>query len=150
MGPFFNVLLVEDDPSIRAISEIALKIDPFVRVQSVDCGCDAIGVASQGSVIFDAVLLDVCLPDMSGVDVMTTLDQSMGSNRPPIIIFTGFVRPQLLERYADAGAAAVIPKPFDPITLAQHLRHCVLNRHQACDRWWRTQLHPKGSANFRS
>ncbi|WP_431357995.1 response regulator [Sphingomonas glacialis] len=144
------MLLVEDDPSIRAISEIALKLDPFVRVESVDCGCDAIGAALQAPVVFDAILLDVCLPDMSGFEVMTSLDISMGSSRPPIIIFTGLVRPQLLELYADAGATAVIPKPFDPITLAQHLRHCVLNRYQNCDRWWKTQLHPKGSANFRS
>lgn len=146
MGPFFNVLLVEDDPSICLITEIALKIDPFIRVQSVDCGQEAIALASHGQVIFDTILLDVCLSDISGLAVMTALHETMGSSRPPIIIFTGRLHPELLDGYADAGAVAVIPKPFDPITLAQHLRQCARN-HQDCDRWW-SRSNPKGFARF--
>lgn len=147
MEAIFHALLVEDDPSIRVIAEIALQIDPFIKVHSVTCGQEALLMASHGLVVFDAVLLDIGLPDMSGFDVMTSLNESMGSSRPPIIIYTGRVRATILDSYADAGAVAVISKPFDPITLAQRLRQCVRNRHRDCDRWW-APAHPKGLASF--
>ena len=68
-------------------------------------------IAQVAEAVPDAVLLDVGLPGMSGLDVCRTLRKS--GNRVPILMLTA--RETIADRIAglDAGADDYLPKPFD-------------------------------------
>ena len=117
-----KVLLVEDHRAMRDLiaghlRQCSLTIDP------VGCGGDAL--AAMAVARYDAVILDLGLPDMDGMDVL----RSLRDRHPqlPALILTA--RDALSARVdgLDAGADDYILKPFDLAELAARLR-TVLRR----------------------
>ena len=65
----------------------------------------------------DLVLLDMMMPDMDGMTVFSELKRRFGPGMPAVIFMTAKVQTGEVQKYKDIGAAGVIPKPFDPMTL---------------------------------
>ena len=130
-----HVLVVEDDPTTLAIIAMSLDLDPRISFKSAECGEDAIEMAKSGET-FELVVMDAALPDMSGAALLEQLLADAGSAAPPVLILTAQRWDGELDRLADAGAIAVIAKPFDPLALVGQLRHHLARRHQPCLRWW--------------
>jgi two-component system response regulator MprA len=103
-----RVLIVDDDRAVRDALRRALMLSGYDIALAED-GDQAI--AQVAETIPDAVLLDVGLPGMSGLDVCRTLRRS--GNRVPILMLTA--RETIADRIAglDAGADDYLPKPFD-------------------------------------
>jgi two-component system response regulator QseB len=103
-----RVLLVEDDPMIAQGLQTALRQSSFV-VDWVADGQSAAGALRTST--FDLVLLDLGLPQRSGIDVLRELRQR--GDATPVIILTA--RDEVQNRIAglDAGADDYIVKPFD-------------------------------------
>lgn len=103
-----QVLIVEDDPSVRGLLESLLQGEGY----SVATASDGIGglikvAASRPSLI----LLDVMMPDLGGVRVLEELEADETTADIPVIIVTGKMEAvPALE--AKLGADNVIPKPF--------------------------------------
>ena len=116
-----RVLLVEDDPSVREAATIVLERAGFV-VHPVSDGARALDAASKQA--FDAVLLDLMLPSVSGFDVCRELRKMSGV---PIIMLTA--RDDVTDVVAglELGADDYITKPFEPAELAARIR-AVLRR----------------------
>ncbi len=112
-----RVLIVEDDPILRDGLTVGLKLAGF-SPDAVACCADA-DTAMRGS-DYEAVVLDVMLPDGSGLDF---LQQRRKADDPtPILLLTA--RDQVSDRIAglDAGADDYLGKPFDLDELAARLR----------------------------
>jgi CheY-like chemotaxis protein len=87
--PFSTILVVEDEPLIRAVLMDLLEELGIASEQAASSG-DAIAVMDQAGDRIDAAILDLALPDGSGLDLATQLRQ----RRPelPIVIATGYSR----------------------------------------------------------
>lgn len=87
----------------------------------------------------DLALIDVVMPEMTGIDLMTAFRLTEATTHLPIIFVTGHAQQYHNEGLMAAGALAVIAKPFDPLTLAESVRqiwskHCLFARHKVLPR----------------
>ena len=122
-----RILLVEDDPTIRQMTQLALERDGFVVVTAHDSDS---GLAAYRAQPPDLVLLDVMLPGVGGVGVCRTIrEQSV----VPIVMLTARSDPVDVVLGLEAGADDYVTKPFDPAVLAARLRAVLrrVDRHDA-------------------
>ncbi|GGO35737.1 response regulator [Deinococcus humi] len=122
-----RVLLVEDDPDIQAVALIALEDIGGLQVQACDSGSEALERFAAFNP--DLVLLDVMMPGMSGPETLAALRALPGGYRVPVVFMTAKVQKGEVQKYLELGAAGVIPKPFEPMTLADDLRGLVQIHH---------------------
>src|SRR5438094_8431102 len=102
-----NVLLVEDDPAVRGAVERALRHAGHQPALAAD-GVRALEQAT--AVPYDAVILDLGLPGLDGLEVCRRLRAS--GNQVPVLMLTA--RAAVADRVAglDAGADDYLVKPF--------------------------------------
>ncbi len=102
-----HVLLVEDEEPLRRILARNLARRGY-RVTEAGSAAEAIALLRAGGP-FDALLLDVNLPDQTGWDVLRSLNDAH-ADAPPVIVLTA-VRP-VRQRLDEFHPAAVLLKPF--------------------------------------
>jgi two-component system response regulator MprA len=102
-----RVLVVDDEPSVREVLERILKVEGFDVVTAAD-GREA--VRCQAASPADAVLLDVLMPGLDGLEVCRRMRD--GGDRTPVLMLTA--REGVGDRVAglEAGADDYLPKPF--------------------------------------
>lgn len=122
-----RLLLVDDDQDIRAVACMTLERLGGWEVVSVASGSEAL-VCARASGSFDAVLLDVMMPGMDGPSTLLALQAEGLVANTPIVFLTAKVQAAEREHLISIGAAGVIAKPFDPLTLSNELQHIVQNR----------------------
>jgi two-component system, OmpR family, response regulator len=115
-----RVLFVEDQLAILQIIELALAMVGGLEAHGFTSGRDAIACAS--SVRPQLLLLDVMMPDLDGPTTLGHLRGITGLETVPVVFLTAKVDSLQVERLHSLGAAAVLFKPFDPMTLADQLR----------------------------
>ena len=113
-----HLLLVEDDTRLRSTLARLLEHDRHL-VEAVATGADGLALASVTNG-FDALVLDLNLPDVSGLEVCRRLRR--GGSHLPILMLTA--RDGVDDRVAglDAGADDYLVKPFAYGELAARLR----------------------------
>ena len=121
-----RILIVDDDRSLRDALRRALVLGGYDTVSAAD-GNDALTQVSEASP--DAVLLDVGLPDIDGLEVSRRLRAA--GNRVPILMLTA--RDAIEDRIdgLDAGADDYLVKPFDVGELKARLRALLRRSSQA-------------------
>ena len=70
----------------------------------------------------DLILLDVMMPGLSGPSTLERLRADPATAAVPVIFMTAKVQPHEIAEYKTLGALDVIPKPFDPVTLADTVK----------------------------
>ncbi|MEJ7715361.1 MAG: response regulator transcription factor [Thermoleophilaceae bacterium] len=112
-----RILVVDDDRSLRDALRRALTLADH-EVQVAENGQQALGAAATGAP--DAMVLDLGLPDMDGLEVCRRLRGS--GNRLPVLVLTA--RDAVSDRIdgLDAGADDYLVKPFDVGELKARLR----------------------------
>lgn len=115
-----KILLVEDEPDIRAVAEIALESVGGFSVRL--CADGAAALAALPGFAPDLVMLDVMMPGMDGPATLVELRKLPAGAKVPVIFMTAKVQQAEIDGYRKLGAAGVIPKPFDPMTLAERVR----------------------------
>lgn len=112
-----RILVVEDDPMLLDGLTVGLGLAGFT-VDAVSTCEDALAAVHAQS--HEAIVLDLMLPDGSGLDVLATLRQR--KDRIPVLLLTA--RDQVSDRISglDAGADDFLGKPFDLDELAARIR----------------------------
>jgi len=114
-----KILHVEDDPEIREIALVALEIIAGLPVVQCASGFEAIEVAP--AVMPDIFLLDVMMPGMNGVETYQALRANPLFAATSVMFMTARAQPKEVTKLLDMGALDVVTKPFDPMTLGQHI-----------------------------
>jgi two-component system, OmpR family, response regulator len=118
--PLQKVLLVDDEPDIRRIAHISLQRVGKLAVVLATSGLQALELAAAERP--DVVLLDVMMPELDGPSTFQRLRSDPATARIPVIFMTAKAQKHEVEGFLALGAAGVIPKPFDPMTLAGEVR----------------------------
>ncbi|MBI1199848.1 MAG: response regulator [Phenylobacterium sp.] len=119
-----RVLLVEDDRTTARSIELMLQASGFV-VEKADRGEDGVDLGEVYD--YDLILLDLNLPDMSGLDVLRALRR--GKVGTPIIILSGTAEIAAKVKALSLGADDYMTKPFHKDELIARLR-AVIRRSQ--------------------
>ncbi|MDG2383819.1 MAG: PAS domain S-box protein [Pirellulaceae bacterium] len=114
-----HVLLVEDDPPSRVVATRMLEKVGLIVDQAHD-GLQAVEKISDSAQKYDAVLLDMMLPRMDGVEVTARIRELWGDEMP-IIALTAQVMDGAPERLLQAGLSACLAKPIESYSLLQTL-----------------------------
>lgn len=118
-----NVLLVEDDPALLTALRALMRSRDYDVEEAVN-GEDAIAAVAKGET--DVIVLDLGLPDMSGIEVLVRV---RAFSTIPIIVLTAHHQQTEKIRALDAGADDYVTKPFDTEELLARVR-AVLRRVQ--------------------
>ncbi|MBS2033911.1 response regulator [bacterium] len=112
-----RVLLVEDNSVDREVMAQMLNRMGHQVVQSRH-GLDALSRLEQDRV--DAVVLDLFMPILNGLETMEQIRKLQGSRTIPIVVVSG-ADPELAQECLDAGANAFLSKPCSQQELARKL-----------------------------
>ena len=108
-----RVLIVDDDPMIRNLVQAILESAGFT-VTAADDGPKAVEIldSEPRPISFKLVILDVMMPGMNGLDVLTRMKLHQHTQGIPVIMLTGEDKPEdLMNGYA-VGADYYMTKPF--------------------------------------
>lgn len=117
-----RILLVDDDDLNRALVRTALSrsADPRLRSALLLEAADLAGAhaaLAEGRV--DMVLLDVRLPDGSGLELAAELNRAGGPSPPTVVALTGAMEPAMRSAALAAGCAAALGKPYRVSSLCE-------------------------------
>jgi CheY-like chemotaxis protein len=118
-----RILHVDDDPDMREVIEISLGLDPGLVTRSCSSGQEALVAAIDW--LPDIILCDVRMPLMDGPTTLMRLRENAQTAGIPVIFMTAGASAREFDRLRSLGALGVIPKPFDPMTLAASVRSYV-------------------------
>ncbi len=114
-----HVLIIDDDADIREVAQLALETVGGWRVSVANSGPD--GLTQMLTDAPDAVLLDVMMPDMDGVEVFNRMQSDHRTQNIPVIFMTAKTQTTDQQRFLALGAAGIITKPFKAMLLADQI-----------------------------
>ena len=115
-----TILVVDDSPTIRRMVRTALA--PLAGVTFVEAGSGLHAIETLAAHEVSAVVLDLNMPDMHGLDVLRFLRSHQQYRDLPVMILTTHGDDSSRETALAAGATAYMTKPFSPGDLIAAVR----------------------------
>lgn len=120
-----HILIVDDDPEACRMLQRALETQHTVTLAG--SGAEALHLLEHDA--FDAVLLDIMLPDMDGLAVLQAIRRRPKTADLPVLLISGLIDSATVAHGLKLGANDYISKPFDTsITLARVETQVTLRR----------------------
>lgn len=126
-----RLLVAEDDPDIRDILAHTLAADGTREVVAVENGRTALEAIQAQP--FDLVILDVLMPELSGLQVLERMRGMPEGRDVPVLVLTALDDRDTVVRALRAGADDRLTKPFDPVLLRARVA-AALERKRLRDR----------------
>lgn len=114
-----RILIVDDERDIQRVVQISLEKFAGWQTNVAQSGHE--GLQKARTEAYDAILLDVSMPDMDGFEVFDQLQADATTQQVPIVLLTAKVLPSDRRKFAEMGVAGVITKPFNPTTVWSEL-----------------------------
>ena len=111
-----RVVYIDDDADIREIASLALSLNEDISVETCDSGEAALALLPR--LMPEFILLDVMMPGLDGPSTLARIRANPLLAGIPVAFITAKALPRDAENLKALGAVGVIPKPFDPMTLA--------------------------------
>ena len=110
----FNVLIVDDSSSMRAIIKKTIKVSGFDVGEFLAAadGKEALRILTEKWV--DVVLTDINMPKMSGIELITEMKQDELMRSIPVVMVTTEGSKKMMQEAMDLGARGYVKKPFLP------------------------------------
>lgn len=118
-----TILLVDDDEGLLRLHQLVLKTRASFDVQVARSGQAALELLERGHP--DLVILDLMMPDMSGVEICHRIRARSDFVAIPIVILTGLTDPAVHQEARQAGANDVWLKPITPSDLGARIRQLL-------------------------
>jgi two-component system sensor histidine kinase/response regulator len=122
-----RVLVADDDPFYREIASASLMEAGLDVVTAAD-GREALEVFASAAP--DLAIVDVLMPELSGLEFLNQVRTSGSSRHVPVIVITGHDDTESIQRAYDAGATSFLAKPLNWPLFVQHVNF-VLKAGQA-------------------
>ncbi|MBW3543940.1 MAG: response regulator [Planctomycetes bacterium] len=123
-----RILVVEDNATNRDILRRRLELQGHEIAEACD-GLQALAMLNaQG---FDLVLLDIMMPQLNGVDVLTRMKASEALRDIPVIMISALDEIDVVIRCIKLGAEDYLAKPFNPVFLKARIGACLEKRQMA-------------------
>lgn len=121
VGAGFTVLVADDENAVRRFAVRILEHEGFVVVEARD-GAEALEVVRSRSTSFHAVVSDIVMPRLNGVELMNAL----ASSHPglPVILMSGYATAALND-LGITPPCSILIKPFSPERLLAEVRRCL-------------------------
>lgn len=116
----WRILVVEDDPDGQVVVATMLEHLNF----TIDAASDAAEAEQwlfQSGTSYDAVILDLALPDKDGWQLLSEIRATPETASLPCIAITAYHTSKLREDAIKAGFTAYLPKPLDPTLFAREV-----------------------------
>jgi DNA-binding response OmpR family regulator len=114
-----KILLIDDEQEITSLLSRVLNKYGF---DAITANSSVEGIQSVRENGPDTVILDLMMPDLNGKQVCAEIRKF---SSVPIIIFSAFSEPDMIESVLDAGANFFLSKPASIPTLISHIKNAV-------------------------
>lgn len=114
-----RILIIDDEDDIREVASLSLEATAGWKVLTASSGAQGIEMAIVHQP--DAILMDVMMPGVDGPTTFHQMQQIPSIAHIPVLLLTAKVQGVDKRRFADLGVAAILFKPFDPLTLADQI-----------------------------
>ncbi len=114
-----RILIIDDEDSIRDILQAALEDIAAWKTILAASGQEGLEKCSLEQP--EAILLDISMPDMDGVQLYEQLQANPMTQSIPVILLTAKVLPSDRAQFADMGVAGTIIKPFNPMMICHQI-----------------------------
>jgi CheY-like chemotaxis protein len=111
-----TVMIIEDEPDAAELFAEMMRVNGF-RVVKMFSSAPAIPMLTQEKP--DIVILDVMMPDISGLEVLRYMRREPGLAGIPVIVVSAKSMPRDIKSGLDAGASLYLAKPVDFVDLKQ-------------------------------
>ena len=126
-----RILFADDNTDTLKLYRLVLELQGFT-VEVVDNGAAAVEVVRYAGP-FDAIVLDMEMPRMNGLDALKAIREMPQGQTPAIIIFTAYEAKALQAHVEEAGADDILFKPMLPQELVTALEKAVAQRSAAAE-----------------
>src|SRR3990172_6506978 len=117
----YDILIVEDDQTTRDLLKIFVSQD--YQTTEVSTGEEAVALAKEK--IYDAILMDISLTGINGLEVTKLIRKIPGYETTPIVAVTAFAMRGDKEKFLKEGCSHYLSKPFTKKTIMELLRSCI-------------------------
>jgi excisionase family DNA binding protein len=120
-GKMWHILVIDDEPVIGELFKASLHGSKKFRVTAATCGAEALELI--GDKRFDAIFLDLIMPDVNGAELfrrIRNVDKDV-----PVAIITGYPDSELLVQANQYYPISILIKPFNPEQIQQAARALI-------------------------
>jgi CheY-like chemotaxis protein len=114
-----RILIIDDEDDIREVAALSLEAIAGWHILTASSGAKGIELAIAEQP--DAILMDVMMPGVDGPTTFRNMQQNPAIANIPVLLLTAKVQGVDQRRFAGLGVAAILFKPFDPLTLAEQI-----------------------------
>lgn len=115
-----RILIVDDDDAVREIVQYSLEAAAGWEVLMAASGREGLAVARDRQP--DAILLDVMMPEMDGLETLQQLQGDRLTRGIPTILLTAKARIGHRQQWEELGIIGTISKPFEALSLVAQIR----------------------------
>jgi CheY-like chemotaxis protein len=114
-----TILIIDDEADIREIAKLSLSITKQWKILTASSGQEGVEMATYTPL--DAILLDLIMPTLGGLETLKLLKQNEKTADIPVVLLTATAKLAMKVEYADLGIEGILIKPFDPGVLGDQL-----------------------------
>lgn len=114
-----RLLIIDDEEAIQIVVRFGIKLAAGWELLSANGGRTGIDTAQRE--LPDAILLDVMMPEMDGIETFEALQANPITASIPVIFLTAKAQTVECRQFNDLGISGVITKPFNSLDLPEQI-----------------------------
>lgn len=121
-----NIVLIEDDQEdIEIFTEILKRITTEVILTTIEEGTTALRMLATGECVADIIFLDLKLPGMGGLELLTKMRRIPVLQNTSVVIYSSENDHSVIDKYRNLSVHGVVRKSSNISVLESELRNCL-------------------------
>jgi putative two-component system response regulator len=121
-----SILLVEDDyEDVEIFTDILTMLTTNVMLTTIEDGLIALKMLSAGECQPDFIFLDLKLPSIDGLELLSKMRENVTLTSIPVIVLSAIENPLIMKKCVELGVEDFISKSPDTRILTTRLKNCL-------------------------